>query len=169
MHHFGLLSIVLFLSAPFALYCPPLSAQEGQAIPFGKVLKEIRIEGARFTDVDIITRELYSKVGQPYLEHNAERDFNQLDKLDIFSQIIFNPVENDDGVILEIKLKEIYPYLPFIAYEVTDENGLSIGLGLQSVNLGGRDIFLTGLARFGGASTISLFLENPWFAGNHLS
>ena len=169
MHHFRLLSIAHFLSAQFALYCPPLSAQEGQAIPFGKVLEEIRIEGARFTDLDIITRELYSKVGQPYLEHNAARDFNQLDKLDIFSQIIFNPVENDDGVILEIKLKEIYPYLPFLAYEVTDENGLSIGLGLQSVSLGGRDIFLTGLARFGGASSISLFLENPWFAGNHLS
>ena len=169
MPHFRLLSIVFFLSAQVALHLPPLSAQEDQAIPFGKVLKEIRIEGARFTDLDIITRELHSKVGQPYLEHNAARDFNQLDKLDIFSQIIFNPVENDDGVILEIKLKEIYPYLPFIAYEVTDENGLSIGLGLQSVSLGGRDIFLTGLGRFGGASSISLFLENPWFAGNHRS
>jgi len=39
MPHFRLLSIVFFLSAQFALYFPPLSAQEDQAIPFGKVLK----------------------------------------------------------------------------------------------------------------------------------
>ncbi|MCH9008966.1 hypothetical protein IIA29_13355, partial [candidate division KSB1 bacterium] len=68
MSHFKLLPIVLFLSAQFALHFPPLAAQEDQAIPFGKVLKEIRIEGARFTHLDIITRELCSKVGQPYLE-----------------------------------------------------------------------------------------------------
>ena len=58
MSHFRLLSTVLFLSAQFALHFPPLSAQEDQAILFGKVLKEIRIEGARFTHLDIITREL---------------------------------------------------------------------------------------------------------------
>jgi outer membrane protein assembly factor BamA len=33
----------------------------------------------------------------------------------------------------------------------------------------GRDIFLTGLARFGGATNVTLFLENPWFTGNHFS
>jgi len=136
---------------------------------YGKVLKEIRITGARRTDVDIITRELASQIGEPYLKVNAEKDFARLDKLDIFSYVKIQPAEEDNGVTLEIEVKEIFPYLPFFSYEVTDENGFAAGAGFQSVNMLRRDIFFTGFARFGGATNIGIFLENPWFAGNHLS
>lgn len=136
---------------------------------YGKPLKEIRFCGVRFTDLKILTRELASKVGQPYLRENAERDFAMLDKLDLFSRLSIEPKLEGEDVVLEIQVKEIFPYLPFFSYEVTDENGFAGGPGLQSVSMFGQDVFLTGSARFGGATNINVFLENPWFAGNHLS
>jgi len=136
---------------------------------YGKVLKEIRITGARRTDVDIITRELASQIGEPYLKVNAEKDYARLDKLDIFSYVKIQPLEAEAGVALAIEVKEIFPYLPFFSYEVTDENGFSAGAGFQSVNMLRRDIFFTGFARFGGATNFGILLENPWIAGNHLS
>jgi len=136
---------------------------------YGKPLKEIRFHGVRFTKLHVLTRELASQVGEPYLQENAERDFALLDKLDLFSSLEIKPVLEDEGVILDISVREIFPYLPFFSYEVTDENGFAAGPGLQSVSMFGRDIFLTGTARFGGATNIGLFLENPWFIGNHFS
>jgi outer membrane protein assembly factor BamA len=151
------------------LICLKLAFGDDVFTGYGKTLKEINFIGVRYTDIDILTRELVSQVGRPYLRENVLPDYNALDKLDVFSQIKISPVEFQDGVILEITVREIYPYLPFITYEVTDENGFSVGAGLQSVNLGRRDVFLVGLARFGGATNISMLLANPWFAGDHVS
>ena len=116
---------------------------------YGKDLKDIRIKGLRYTQEEIILRELASKVGQPYTETNAQKDFAKLDKLDIFSSIEIQPFEKGNDVVLEIRVKELFPYLPFFSYEVTDENGFADGPGFQSVNLLGRDRFLFGAARFG--------------------
>lgn len=145
-----------------------LTAQDTGTQVYGRIVREIRVQGAHFTDTDIITRELASKVGQPYTKENADKDFNRLDKLDIFSSISIAPLLEDDGVVLEIKVVEIFPYLPYFSYEVTDENGFAGGPGIQSANLFGRDIFVSASARFGGATNINLLLENPWVAGNHL-
>lgn len=155
--------LFVLLSATHALL-----ASDEVAHLYGKPLKEIRITGAHFTDTDIITRELASQVGQPYTRENAAKDYAELDNLDLFTRIRITPVETTGGVALEIKVREIFPYLPFLSYEVTDENGFAAGPGLQSVNFAGRDVFVTGTARFGGATNINLFVENPWFAGNHL-
>ena len=136
---------------------------------YGKNLKDIRIKSLRYTQKEIIFRELASKVGKPYTETNAQKDFAKLDKLDIFSSIEIQPFEEGNDVNLEIRVKELFPYLPFFSYEVTDENGFAGGPGFQSVNLLGRDRFLFGAARFGGATNISVLYEDPWIAGNHLS
>lgn len=144
-------------------------AQTSPQTAYGKILREIRFEGVRYTDVDVITRELASKVGEPYLEENAKKDFARLDGLDICSNIQMRAREDSTGVILTIRARELYPYMPFFSYEVSDENGFSIGPGFQSVSLLRRDIFFSGVARFGGATNINLFINNPWVAGNHLS
>jgi outer membrane protein assembly factor BamA len=134
-----------------------------------KILKEIRVSELRYTDRDIVTRELVSKVGEPYLEANAEKDLERLDRLGIFSSIEINPIEEDDGVILEIDVKETFPYLPMISIEITDENGLSLGPGFRSVNLFRRGVALSAAARFGGAMNIDVNIKDSWFAGDHLS
>ncbi|MFQ5603354.1 MAG: BamA/TamA family outer membrane protein [bacterium] len=146
-----------------------LFSQQVRPSLYGKILKEIKIIGAKYTKRDIITRELASKIGKPYLQENAEKDFARLDNLDICSYIQITPVEMNDGVALQIEVKEIFPYLPFFSYEVTDENGFAAGPGFQSVNMLGRDIFFTGSVRIGGATNINVFVDHPWITGNHLS
>ncbi len=162
----GLLITHLFASS---LSSGALLAQNDIDRLYGKTLKEIRIEGAHYTRYDIITRELASKIGQPYTKENAEKDFNRLDKLDIFSYVRIQPLAEGEDLVLDIKVKEIFPYLPFFSYEVTDENGFAGGPGFQSVNFLGRDRFFFLSARFGGATNINLFYEDPWISGNHVS
>ncbi len=52
---------------------------------------------------------------------------------------------------------------------MNDENGVSLGPGVRSVNFLGRGIQLGGSVQFGGATNIEVSLKNPWIAGNHLS
>jgi outer membrane protein insertion porin family len=136
---------------------------------YGKTVKEIRISRLRYTKREIIIRELASRVGEPYLKENAEKDLKRLDQLGICSSIKIEPIEDGEEVVLEIEIKETFPYLPTISLDVNDENGLSIGPGFTSINLGGRAISLSASARFGGATSLGTTLENPWVAGNHLS
>jgi outer membrane protein assembly factor BamA len=136
---------------------------------YGKTVKEIRISALRYTQREIIIRGLASQLGEPYLKENAERDLKRLDRLGIFSSITIEAIEEGDGVVLAVDVKETFPYIPTISLEISDENGLSIGPGFKSINLGGRAISLSASARFGGATTLGASLENPWFAGNHLS
>ncbi len=144
----------------------PTDADEG---PDGKTVKEIRISRLRYSDRDIIIRELASWVGEPYLKENAEKDAKRLDRLGICSAIRIEPIEDGEEVVLEIEGEEIFPHLPILSLDVSDENGLSIGPGFKSINLGGRDISFSANARFGGATHLGTTVENPWFAGNHLS
>ena len=136
---------------------------------YGKTLKKIRISALRYTKREIIIRELASRLGEPYLRENAEKDGKRLDQLGIFSAIDLEAIEEGDEVVLVIEVKETFPYLPTISLDVNDENGLSIGPGFKSINLGGRDISFSASARFGGATDLDTSIENPWFAGNHLS
>ena len=91
-----------------------LFSQNSHDINYGTILEEIRISGARFTVTEIITRELASQVGQPYIRKNADRDYARLDKLDIFSSVKITPIEEPDGIMLKVEVQEIYPYLPFL-------------------------------------------------------
>jgi outer membrane protein assembly factor BamA len=59
--------------------------------------------------------------------------------------------------------------VPYISYDVTDEDGWSYGPALKAVNLLGRDLSVAGYALFGGKTTFLLDLNYPWIAGNHLS
>jgi outer membrane protein insertion porin family len=112
---------------------------------------------------------LVSKVGEPYLEEYAKKDLERLDRLGIFSSIQIHPIEEDDGIILGIEIKETFPYLPMISIEITDENGVSVGPGFRSVNLFRRAVSFSAAARFGGATNIDVNIRDPWFAGHHLS
>ena len=136
---------------------------------YGNTIREIRITQLQHTDRDIITRELASQVGEPYLQENTQKDLERLDRLGIFSAIEIEPIREGDGVVLVIDVEETFPHLPIVSLEVSDENGVSVGPGFKSLNLAGRDISLSASARFGGSTNFEATVENPWFAGDHLS
>lgn len=136
---------------------------------YGKAVREIRISQLQYTDRDVITRELASQVGEPYLQENTQKDLERLDRLGIFSAIEIESIGEGGGVVLVIEVEETFPHLPIVSLEVSDENGVSVGPGFKSLNLAGRDISLSASARFGGSTNFEATVENPWFAGDHLS
>ena len=145
-----------------------LYAQEEKENMHGKVIKEIKIEGLKRTKEYIVTRELISKVGEPLILKNLDKEYSRLELLDIFSNIKIEPKLEKDKVVLTYKFVETFPFLPSISVQITDENGISAGGGLKIPNLFGRDIFVSGRFLLGGAKTYELWLENPWVTGNHL-
>ena len=76
---------------------------------------------------------------------------------------------DEDGVALIIEVREIPFMIPYISYDITDEDGWSFGPALKSVNMMGMDMYVAGFALFGGKTLFLLDLNNPWIAGQHLS
>ena len=134
----------------------------------GRVLDEIRITGARHTREYIIMRELASREGEPLTREKMKEDESNLDALGVFSLINIYPVEEEDRLVLMVEVRETFRYLPTVALRIDDENGISIGGGLKSTNLFGRAMFVSGTALFGGATTIVLWLKDPWVVGDHI-
>lgn len=161
------LPIILCLSLiSISLYAQ--ENQESTEIPYGKIIKEIKIEGLKRTKEYIVTRELISKVGEPLLKENMDKEYTNLELLDIFMEIEIKQIVEENGVILTYRFTETYRWLPMIGFQISDENGISVGGGLKFPNLFGKNMFFSGRVLFGGATTVELVLGNPWFAGNHL-
>lgn len=161
------LPIILCLSLiSISLYAQ--ENQESTEIPYGKIIKEIKIEGLKRTKEYIVTRELVSKVGEPLLKENMDKEYRNLELLDIFMEIEIKQIVEENGVILTYRFTETYRWLPMIGFQISDENGISVGGGLKFPNLFGKNMFFSGRVLFGGATTVELVLGNPWFAGNHL-
>ena len=130
--------------------------------PYGKSVKKIEIIGLHMTKKYVVIRELETKVGELCLEKNLKKDYARLDILDIFSEILIKPRLDKDSVIVSYELVETFHFLPVVAIQINDENGVSAGGGLKMPNLFGRDIYLSARALFGGATTVEVTVEQPW-------
>ena len=146
----------IVLALWFTLAVAPVAAAQGEPSLWDTILKRIEISGLRHTKRELVIRELASKEGEPYLAENAARDPERLDKLGVFSSVKFNTVAEGDGVVLQIDVRETFPYLPILSVEITEKNGTAIGPGLKSVNLLGRAISMSAGARFGGQTVVEL-------------
>lgn len=136
---------------------------------YGKIVKEIRLIGLKYTKEYIVIRALASRVGEPYLVKNAREDYLRLDRLGIFSYTDITPALEGEEVILEIEVKETFPYLPSVKFQITDENGVSMGLGFTISNFRKRGEFLSSGFLAGGVTNFDMKYDNPWITGNHLS
>ena len=152
------------------LLLPTLLAADNALETFaGHQVLRIDLEGHRTTREHIIRRELRTTVGDSFDPKLLRADLQRLENLDIFSSLRVSAHPVESGIILVIRMREIPPAVPYISYDVTDEDGWSFGPALKAVNLLGRDLFVAGYALFGGKTTFLLDLNYPWIAGNHLS
>jgi len=167
--HSRYIPALLFFISCFPFTAPSVSAgprnADGQD-PSG-IVKEIRTDSLRRTRREIVIRELVSKVGEPYSEQNTDKDIERLDRLGIFSDIRIEPVQEADGIILDVLVKEMLPYLPAPSFDTTDESGFTAGVSFRALNLRGRDISFAASAKFGDGGHYQARIENPWFWGNH--
>ena len=159
-----LLASMLFCNFSYAANI----SQENQESPEGKIIQDIRLEGLKRTKEFIVTRELFSAVGEPFSQKNVDREMQRWERLDIFSDIQFNTEIEKDKVILTYLFVETFPILPSIGLRISDENGVSVGGGIKTPNLKGKDIYFSGRILFGGSREIEIMLENPWFMGKRI-
>jgi len=140
-----------------------LSTWEGQRIT------ELSVSGNSKTKDYVILRELETREGEALDLDLLNDDLQRLENLGVFSSV--NPIcrQDSDGVALEVQVVELPFLLAFPALAYTEQNGFSIGAGLESLNLRGRNIRFSSKVLVGGTETFSLALTNPWFAGNHAS
>jgi len=135
----------------------------------GRIVRRIELAGNRFTRDFVILRELRTRVGFPLSVQIVRRDLRRLDNLDIFSSAQVQARSEGKGVVLTIRVREIPFMVPYITYDVSDQDGWSFGPAIKSVNMFGRDLFVAGFALFGGKTSFLLDLNDPWIAGNHIS
>lgn len=164
-------SVLLLLASLTLLRTGSASAQGADStLPAGRTIASIQIEGARFTREFVIRRELASRVGQPYEPKLVAADLQRLDNLDIFSSLRVDVQSQPDHTVhLVLRVRELPPIVPYITYDVNDQDGWSFGPAIKAVNFLGRDVFFAGFALFGGRDSFLIDLSQPWWQGNHLS
>ncbi len=133
-------------------------------LPYGKIVREIRIRGLVQTPESTVIRLLESKVGEPYTEETEDHDRRYLDRLGLFAAVQADPVVVGDEVFLTLSIRELPNFVPFPKLTISDTNGTSGGMGVRMANLLGRTISLSGSFKLGGATHADVSLETPWRA-----
>lgn len=131
-------------------------------LPYGKIVREIRIRGLVETPESTVIRLLESKVGEPYTEETEDHDRRYLDRLGLFAAVQADPVVVGDEVFLTLSIRELPNFVPFPKLTISDTNGTSGGMGVRMANLLGRTLSLSGSFRLGGATHADVSLETPW-------
>ena len=167
-----LATLLVTLAAGCSLFSaediPPLYPENP---PYGEIVREIRVEGNKYTKTWIITSAMASTVGEPYTERNARFDALWLGQLGSFTSVNFDmePYVGDeaasDGIVLVVTVQEGTPYIPAISFKLTQENGVEIGPAFSSSNLFGWAARVSVYARFGGATNIGIKYRDPWVPG----
>ena len=147
---------------------PSVFAQETPNPAEGLIVKEIRFEGLTRTQEYVVTRELVSRVGQPYREENIAKEKTRLERLDIFVDIQVEAAVEGTEVVLTYRFVEILKFLPSLSIQITDENGISAGVGIKVPNFRGRDVSFSGRIMGGGSALGQIVIQNPWFIGNRI-
>jgi outer membrane protein insertion porin family len=132
----------------------------------GKSIVSIAFTGNNATRDFVIEREIGLAVGDTFSTSKLAEGVQNLENLGIFGSIVPVIEEKPEGVALEYQFREMPPFIPYIAFQYTEENGFSIGPALSSVNLFGRAIKVSGRALVGGTTTFSLKVKHPWIAGD---
>src|SRR5439155_126143 len=92
-----------------------------------------------------------------------ERD--RLEDLDIFGDIALDAAVQDSQVNLTFTFRELPPYIPFIAVSKTEQDGLSLGPALASLNFLGQGIRAEFITRFGGTTEYQASMSSRRFYG----
>ncbi len=125
-------------------------------------IREIRIHGLRYTREALVRNQLTSRVGKPYSMETIARDRERLDRLAVFSSIRIEPETDGGEVIIHIHVAETARWMPFPAFSVVEENGVSVGAGVKTAGILGRAISASFDARVGGQQELEFLLDSPW-------
>jgi outer membrane protein assembly factor BamA len=108
--------------------------------------------GLRTTRPEVVRRELRNRPGERFSCAKWEAEQARLEDLDIFAEVSLRTQVKDSQVVLTYAFRELPPYLPFIAVSKTEQDGLSLGPALASLNFLGQGVRAEFISRFGGTT-----------------
>jgi outer membrane protein assembly factor BamA len=166
-HFLAFPAMVKLLAAAMALSaacCAPAAAQNSTGCPDAPAdtVKAVEVEGLRTTKRPVVMRELLNGSGRPFDCARWIREKTRLEDLDIFSDVRLRFDTAEGGAKLVYSFRELPPYIPFVAAAKTEQDGLSLGPALTSLNFLGWDIRSEFMARFGGTTEFQASLSSPW-------
>jgi outer membrane protein assembly factor BamA len=126
----------------------------------GVVVREIRVTGLRKLAPDVVEQHLATRVGEPFHRATLARDRRRLDELRLFTEVIVEPRLENQGVVLDVAVSETLRVLPVVVVRVTDENGVSAGPGLRTINLLGHAAQAGLSVRFGGETAVAATVDS---------
>ncbi len=143
--------------------------QGALAVYENRPVTTIELTGHKVTREHVITREIRTRVGEPFHVTTLVTDVQRLDNLSLFAEIGVGAETEGEGVRLVFRFKEMPSWVPLVGFSYTEEDGFAAGPKLTALNLTGRDISLSARAYFGGAKQYSTSFSWPWISGNHRS
>ncbi len=152
----------------FAISPPPEPDPLALALE-GQPISKVTISGNDVTREHIIRRELELRAGEPFVVETMHADVVRLENLGIFSSVSIDLAEIDGDVGVDVTVREMPSFIPYVGFKITDQDSIQIGPAVSSLNLFGLDLGVSGRALFGGASTYQFTVDWPWIAANHLS
>ncbi|HKP95662.1 MAG TPA: BamA/TamA family outer membrane protein [Fibrobacteria bacterium] len=117
-------------------------------------------QGLGTTREDVVRRELRNRIGEPFTCAKWEAERAKLEDLDIFAEVSLQTGIREGGVALTYAFRELPPYLPFVAVSKTEQDGLSLGPALASLNFLGQGIRAEFITRFGGTTEFQSSLSS---------
>jgi len=135
----------------------------------GRIITGLTVQGNKHTRESIVTRELHIEVGQPLDATRFMKDLGRLQEIGVFSSVGAAALEEPEGVMLLIQVREIPRYIGFPVVNYSEQDGWSFGAAFASTNFLGRAMTLGGGFSVGGLNSFALSLNDPWIAGNHIS
>jgi len=159
----ALFAVLLFAPAAVRASFDPSSYSSFE----GKRVSGIACTGNNSTKESFIRRELELAVGDTLSVEKLAAGIRNLENYGIFGSIAVTAKDATDGVLLEYQFREMPSFMPFVAFDYTEENGLSLGPAVAAVNLFGRGIRASGSALFGGTTTFELVVKYPWITADY--
>ena len=126
----------------------------------GIIVREIRVTGLSKLSPGDVERHLATRVGEPFHQATLLLDRRRLDELRLFADVSLQPRLDNEGVILEVTVSETLRVLPVVVIRVTDENGISAGPGVRTINLLGHRAQFGGTLRFGGETAVAVTADS---------
>lgn len=139
---------------------PVAGAASACPVPDSLSVDSVAIEGLRTTRSSVVLRELHHRAGRPFSCSGWEDEKARLEDLDIFADIALRASERGGRVHLTYVVRELPPYIPFVAVAKTEQDGLSLGPALASLNFLGTGIRAEFISRFGGTTEFQASLSS---------
>lgn len=145
---FPVLGLALAWAAAFAQPAPDGACREAE----GRRVTFQDFQGLRTTAAEVVVRELRNHPGDRFTCAKWEEERARLEDLDIFSEVGLETAVRDSQVAVTYRFRELPPYIPYIAVSKTDQDGLSLGPALASLNFLGQGVRAEFITRFGGTT-----------------